>query len=54
MKNYSMGKTTNERFARKAQNSFSEEGTTYGETEFETDSLIGGSSSRNSVVDENE
>ena len=54
-RNFCLGKTTNERFAKKALSSFSEEGTMFGEhTEFESGSFAGenNSSRYNSMVEE--
>lgn len=47
-----MGKTTNERFAKKASSSFSEDESGFDTTELESESLVGGTSSRNSIVDD--
>jgi len=53
IKNYINGKTTNERFSRKAQASFSEEGesgmgsSTYMDGKSESESLMDGNDSRN-------
>jgi hypothetical protein len=56
IKNYIKGRTTNERFSRKAQSSFSEAGdneggtTTYLDGKSDSESLL--DSSRGSIVDE--
>jgi hypothetical protein len=51
--NYFNGKTTNERFAKKALNSFSEDGTNLGgETEMDTESLLHATFSRGSIVED--
>jgi hypothetical protein len=55
LKNYAFGKTTNERFARRAQSSFSDAGetTTYMGDKTESESLLDdGNTSRGSIVDE--
>ena len=60
IKNYINGKTTNERFSRKAQASFSEEGesgmgsSTYMDGKSESESLMDGNDSRNSIVIDDE